>query len=1391
MAGLRQFRPSIDALQVQSPDGSLGFTNPSPVAQATPGITDAALATLTGQTGNVFDYGAAIADAAGAAPVRDGLRQYSSRLGARAQRMLQGMPTRVEDSDADPEGYAKYLAGSTLGSAVPNMLAAAAGSMLSARVPGLKAVSSPLRNTIGAMFGAGAYNFPALAGGTARELYDNEEARANTTAGQRLGMSTMSGLAQSALEAAPEAFAVGKVAKAGMGLLRTPQHLLPTLAKNAVGEAATEIGQSAINRNVVASQAPNTYSASLADPEAFSEYLNSGVAGAAGGVGVGTVGHGAMRVAQGVNAVSELPDTLKQAGGFALDQGKQAAGKAGDMVAGAFPLTDEATGDPTFWGKVVDGAKAGGATAKAVYDAVAATATGAAQGVAASDPAQATAKYLRDSVNNILGDESIPPEARQERAREVVQKFMNETGTSAQELYDIVAAPVRGVADAYGESRLKTDVDAGKAAVIDWWKELEIDPQRVHDKVQEWATVAFNGTDAGARKALKAVDTVYDALVKNAKDPALKATYRNLKARTLMAKRAVGTWVRAGTDPAKRAEALARMQADPQWQDIKDVLTAAQQAGGDLKAAASAWTGQQLQSAAAAAQSAAPSAEQQAEQPAADPATDLFTSMLAGEHDPLAAMSQLAVAAPAQDAATEATPEVRQATSDALDEVLGDYAAGDGTPSAQQLPPGQAKASMRSRSASTLRNLIRNNPFVRQLPPEQVSVVEEAVHRAVSGRLTGPQREAFVDAMTRMFGRRAPEMLQLLRGAEGDAGTLSGDVQDAMRAQRVTGSAASSSADPDVADVNDAESDAFEYGGDEDTLTAVDGDEGTVIDGPTPMHPFPLLAKDARLDDLRDTAQRTEEDTRFKAGAPRHRLISAREYLNDYVPEAQLKDVRDEYLRKIFNDRVRQQRSDLELTGLSPEEATAQIRKELMEEMRAYGEDAFWQKHKLLIKDDRPAEEGSLSDYEWDYLRPTGESRDSKPLSVKFNDGKVRSVNPLALTTLGFRRMHGTEYSRDMATVARAFSEGLSTILNDPNVETLTDASRNSIGVREGALEISPETVVYKQGERLIRWGELQNLAKRASSRAARADGVLLASDNPEENADARDRGRYMPGNDDVALDVEARQGPAAEDSRINGENERPSGAPAIRSLGEDGYGKRTHEADTGAKVGSVGGRTTPGRRGVYDFTGFPAAQRKALEDLMNTTEPSSYTRFPDSLKEHILTPPDPTKAAPVEQRAVDLASKFINAMPSVSEALRRFVDSENYGAKHDLVDGLRVLSGQGNKQAASIVRGLTALADARSSVDVRSGAQGPAPSRAAPDTAREAAERVIDGVRNANAFRTWYRSADAQTRQAAASVVRQRIEMLEAMAQDVPVRLQSISRVIDAAQQEQMPKKA
>ena len=225
--------------------------------------------------------------------------------------------------------------------------------------------------------------------------------------------------------------------------------------------------------------------------------------------------------------------------------------------------------------------------------------------------------------------------------------------------------------------------------------------------------------------------------------------------------------------------------------------------------------------------------------------------------------------------------------------------------------------------------------------------------------------------------------------------------------------------------------------------------------------------------------------------------------------------------------------------------------------------------------------------------------------------------------------------------------------------------------------------------------------------------------------------------------------------------------------------------------MGSVGGRTTPIRKGVYDFTGFPAAQRKALEDLMKTTEESNYTRFPDSLKEHILTPPDPAKPTQVEQRAVDMAGKFLNAMPSVSEALRRFVDSENYGAKHDLVDGLRVLSGQGNKQATSVLRGLTALADARSSIAERAGGRGPAPSRGAPDTARASAERVIDGVRNANAFRTWYRSADASTQQAAATVVRQRIEALEAMAQDVPVRLQTILKIVDAAQQEQMPKKA
>lgn len=1445
MESLRSYSPTLSDIHYTAPDGTVQYAQgPTTVQAQQPGVIDSAYSTMTGMAGDAMHYGAAVADAAGAEQVGASLRRQGSKLGARAQALVQGLPTRVEDAieTGDYAGYGKNLAGQTLGSVVPTMLASAAGNVLLSRVPGLRN-SSFLRSAIG----GAAFNFPSMAGGTAKDLYENEEARANTTARQRLLAATGSGAAQAALESIPEALGVSKIGKAFQGAIKAPQSAITAVAKNTLGEAATEVGQSAVNRNVVANYAPDSYSASLRNAEAFSDYLNSAIGGAAGGAGIGGISHAGTRIGQAANGVANTPEYLTEAGGWAMDSAKGfalgGAEKAKAAFDGAFPLTDDATGQPTMYGNLYAAAQKGNEYASNLWERMTASAEGAVQGVKASDPVVKMGSAIRGQVTDILGDLSAPMSederaARVQKAQQAVQEFANTTGHTVEDAYSLIKAAGQGTLDAYNDSKLGGEISRMKGVAedlykkgMDWGTVAVKNPQAAHDALYDATKKAFDLSGTALIKGNKFLTDTYNAIDANAKDPRTRKAFQALRVNALLAQKAVAAYVRKATDAEARTKALDALRSD-YGPAVDEVWGAMQNAGGSAVDAAHQWVSDRIKDTVDAARSyneerAAAKAGKSA--PSEDAVMDALLGAAGVPQKAYNPAADLSAVADKHAGEQPADPAARQEALEAFYEVL------TGRKGEQRIivpgsATGGANASMRSTPANTLRNKIQNNPFIKRLPVDAQPVVAKAVDKALSGELTPEQYSAFVEALTRVFGKDTSAMLRLLHDASVDAEGLRNEVNSQLSAGAQYDTLERGAAPTrDAGDSTGSEQTVDEYG---DNLTV-----GDAVEGPVPVHAHPLRTNDPRLIALRDAARRDEEADKLRGNQPRHFTISASEYLNDYVPEANHKDKRDEFFRAVISDRAEALRDTPDGIGLSPEELRAEARKSVVAEVKEYGEDKFWDKHKLLMKDDSQRIDGALSEYDWEYLRPRGESRDSSNMTAIMHDGTKRSVNPMALTTLGFRRMHGTDYVKDMHGVARAFAEGLSTVINDDNVETLTDAKRNAITVKDDAINIDSETVVYnlrtKGGVRPVRYGELKWMSAHATSKAAEHDGVrrgVTAADTEEmttkaahkENQKIRDSRRYnvpAEGVQDLRaqFDEEYAKGDEADtdkldtlterihreqtqpaDTRVEGEGSRPSDAPAIRSVGEDGYNVRTAEADTGAKVGTTpAARRGLAHKGAYDLsdtprTGLAPAQRKFLRELIG--DATDTTRLDKSgmsraLAAKLTEDPNVLTTTEVEQEAVDAASKRLNAAPTVVAFVRDFLNVKDDVHKRDVVDGLRALEEQGNVGASKSLAIMTALAKARVELDVRLKPE-IKPSATAEAFNKDTAQRIIDTTKSSEAFSKWFDDTTPEQRRAATQLVREQVANRLARGLPLGSRLAALRKIVTEAG-DNMPKKA
>lgn len=240
-----------------------------------------------------------------------------------------------------------------------------------------------------------------------------------------------------------------------------------------------------------------------------------------------------------------------------------------------------------------------------------------------------------------------------------------------------------------------------------------------------------------------------------------------------------------------------------------------------------------------------------------------------------------------------------------------------------------------------------------------------------------------------------------------------------------------------------------------------------------------------------------EQDLLNEAGynpALRTTTVNALQYLREEITPNNRARARAAMLRKLQAQDINRRIDE----GMDDGDAYEAVKSEVSR----FGEDAYLAKHYMFRTDDRSYEERGLSDKDWAGLRPTGEEEGSPNITV-MRDGKPTKVNPLAVSMMGQRALEGQYKGIDNATVARFFAEGMSQLINDPEVNGFSDAKGNAVQFTD-KMDIAPNTVVYVRNGKRVTYGDIAPLINKPTPEQAKTNAARDKAKNPPYQ-----RGKY------------------------------------------------------------------------------------------------------------------------------------------------------------------------------------------------------------------------------------------------------------------------------------------
>lgn len=374
---------------------------------------------------------------------------------------------------------------------------------------------------------------------------------------------------------------------------------------------------------------------------------------------------------------------------------------------------------------------------------------------------------------------------------------------------------------------------------------------------------------------------------------------------------------------------------------------------------------------------------------------------------------------------------------------------------------------------------------LKQIPAERRQEVLSGVESMLrSGKLL--QSEEGVQLLEGLFGPNADEVLQYVRRERTD--TADNGVVNDEDSVSIAGVQGTDEERADAAAIKEAR------GITPDQRYASHVFEG---DGPKGVR----YRKGASgLPMRRDSADFKQHELALKneAGsnpAQSSRPINALQYLREGITPNNRTKARAAMLQRLQEQEVSDRMQE---HGLTYEEAA----KAVGENVAKYGEDAYLAKHYVFRTDDRSPEERGLSDRDWESLRATGKTKDSRNITVMRN-GKPTVVNPVAVSMLGQRSLEGQYDGIDDATVARFFAEGMSQLVNDPAVEGFSDAKSNAVQLGD-QMDIDDNTVVYVRNGKNVTYGQLAPHINKPAPEQAKANAL-----RDREKAPLYERGQY------------------------------------------------------------------------------------------------------------------------------------------------------------------------------------------------------------------------------------------------------------------------------------------